>query len=1063
MIRKIEILSLLLLLIVASSQTVAPESGSTKLEEAKMLLDSARYEQAMQKAQEALQLSETDSPDFANCLLVLGDVFLETGQWDAAFEQYRTALNVYIDKLEPGDLAIADAWNRVGEYYYKKNDFRQATFNYNKALRIREAKLGPQHELVADVYNNLGNCQVGMGNYAEATTLHLKALSIREEVLPDTNADLATSYNNLGNCYYLLGDYQQSYSYFENARLIRDQVYGPEHPKTAQILNNLGNTCVALGRNQEALAFYQRSLSIRRRELGDKHPAIAGTLENIADLLFGNGDYIAALDYYRQAQAIQLDVQGSQSLALASLWHQIGLCYQYEGDFDRAIEQLLAAEPILVKSFDKHHPFIAGFYNNLGNCYAGKKKYYLAEVSYLKSLQIYERGNSQQLANVALVINNLGYVSLESGHLESALNYIDQALKTAQKADAISAGQMASIFKNKGLALYKLGRWPETKQAFENALQFLTSSDLITGIEIRNKWGGILSNQGMSTKGTALLKQSLALFKETQFKSDSLLAQLSNPGSRQRWIELQYPAINSSIESCFALWELTGETPYLESAFAMAERNKSIQLLEQKRKEQAEESFGIPDSLLLREQLLNSQLNTLDMSLVAARENKDKVDVRQLEVELANKRQELSILEQKIEKQYPAYYKQRFNRQSFDIEHLRKNLLSENQTLLEYFVGDSSLFAFVLDKKGFNCVRIRLDFPLDEWVNSLRHSLQAYPNAGERAAQDLSMQYASCAFDLYQHVMAPVQKQVKLPENLIIVPDAALSYLPFECLLTEKPVQSDKFKSHRYLLQNYCISYAYSASQQAELLYSKKTKPTHKLLTIAPTYNHSPFGLEPLYNNQQEAKAVGQMLGGKVLSGESATKQAFLAEAGQYQLLLLSMHGKASSTVGDLSYLAFSSDSAVTANPFLYARELYTQKIPADLVVLSACETSVGSYRFGQGVTSLAKGFFQAGARSVAATLWSVDDAKNAELIQLFFKALKSGIPKDQALRKAKLEFLHNHPQEEAHPVYWAAVGLYGDTAPLNVVSYVYWQVALFLIIGCFLFYYWLRRRGYGV
>ncbi|MEZ4891548.1 MAG: CHAT domain-containing protein [Saprospiraceae bacterium] len=130
---------------------------------------------------------------------------------------------------------------------------------------------------------------------------------------------------------------------------------------------------------------------------------------------------------------------------------------------------------------------------------------------------------------------------------------------------------------------------------------------------------------------------------------------------------------------------------------------------------------------------------------------------------------------------------------------------------------------------------------------------------------------------------------------------------------------------------------------------------------------------------------------------------------------------------------------------------------------MSACETSVGSYRFGQGVTSLAKGFFQAGARSVAATLWSVDDAKNAELIQLFFKALKSGIPKDQALRKAKLEFLHNHPQEEVHPVYWAAVGLYGDTAPLDVVSYVYWQVALFLIIACFLFYYWLRRRGYGV
>ena len=79
-----------------------------------MLLDSASYEQDMKKEQEDLKLYENDYHDFANCLLVLGDIFLETGQWDAAFEQYKAARDIFIDKLGSGDLATADAWNRVG-------------------------------------------------------------------------------------------------------------------------------------------------------------------------------------------------------------------------------------------------------------------------------------------------------------------------------------------------------------------------------------------------------------------------------------------------------------------------------------------------------------------------------------------------------------------------------------------------------------------------------------------------------------------------------------------------------------------------------------------------------------------------------------------------------------------------------------------------------------------------------------------------------------------------------------------------------------------------------------
>jgi CHAT domain-containing protein len=172
------------------------------------------------------------------------------------------------------------------------------------------------------------------------------------------------------------------------------------------------------------------------------------------------------------------------------------------------------------------------------------------------------------------------------------------------------------------------------------------------------------------------------------------------------------------------------------------------------------------------------------------------------------------------------------------------------------------------------------------------------------------------------------------------------------------------------------------------------------------------------------------------------------------------MHGKASSTVGDMSYVAFSTGADTTENPFLYARDLYARPIPAEMVVLSACETSVGSYRFGQGVISLAKGFFQAGARSVAATLWSVDDAKNAELMRLFFREIKNGLAKDEALQRAKVTYLETHPHDEANPVYWAAVTVYGDMRPVELAGLCWgwlWLVAGVLLAG-YLVYHFKRR-----
>lgn len=123
----------------------------------------------------------------------------------------------------------------------------------------------------------------------------------------------------------------------------------------------------------------------------------------------------------------------------------------------------------------------------------------------------------------------------------------------------------------------------------------------------------------------------------------------------------------------------------------------------------------------------------------------------------------------------------------------------------------------------------------------------------------------------------------------------------------------------------------------------------------------------------------------------------------------------------DLSYIAFTQHGDSTnQEELLYLRELYDLEIPADMVVLSACETGIGELQNGEGVISLARGFTYAGAKSIITSLWNVNDQKTADLMVDFYRNLKEGQQKDNALANAKRSYLQQTSGNLAHPFYWA-------------------------------------------
>jgi len=301
-----------------------------------------------------------------------------------------------------------------------------------------------------------------------------------------------------------------------------------------------------------------------------------------------------------------------------------------------------------------------------------------------------------------------------------------------------------------------------------------------------------------------------------------------------------------------------------------------------------------------------------------------------------------------------------------------------------------------------------------------------------------------------------------------------LGYLPFEILLQELPQNNTHFSDHAYLLKDYQISYSYSASLLQEMIEKQHAeKPKKNFLAFAPSFGEASApvasrslaairsGLNPLKFNIPEADQLNQIMGGDVFSALSATEPKFIEVAPFYRIIHLATHGKANDQAGDYSFLAFTEIADSLENEFLYTRDLYNLRLNADMVVLSACETGVGELQRGEGIVSLARGFSYAGAKSIVTTLWSINDATTVELMEGFYAYLKDGMAKDAALRRAKLDYIQSHPNDEVHPFYWAAFVAVGDMSPVPVKG-KYWWFWGFAVLGLIAFAgYWVfRNRG---
>jgi CHAT domain-containing protein len=498
------------------------------------------------------------------------------------------------------------------------------------------------------------------------------------------------------------------------------------------------------------------------------------------------------------------------------------------------------------------------------------------------------------------------------------------------------------------------------------------------------------------------------------------------------------------------LYQQTCDSTYLEDQIYYADFYKALLLKKRLAKRTALAQSG--DKTFLQErEVFQDYLNAQTEYLLNQESGEDYVDL---------------CFEKKIDKLVLDFDLKRKHElegssKRFSLSEIRNNLLKKKKTLIYINSGGStSDIITIITPTDHHSYYAKYDkHQLDERIETLFASIDQTANSTDpEALQDLADQL----HQFYREIFGPAEHL--LTGELILLPDGPLARLPYAAFLTEPVEDPADLRSWPFFARRHQFTLAHSLQTQMHL---QRQAPVRKttLLAYAPLFTkgfvyreggETRYNFSPLENNIDEAAYAAQHYAGQTALGEAATKESFLAQAGDYDILHLATHAKMNADFDLLSFVAFGEEE----QDRLYSGNIFGLDIPAELVVLSACETAQGYDLIGEGPMSLSRAFAAAGAKSTVSTLWQVSDRESAQLIGGFYDHLAAGAPKDAALRSAQLAMITGGSQRAAHPYYWAGYVLHGDPRPLPPAAGWDWRWlgggALLLLLGGA---YGVRRR----
>lgn len=520
--------------------------------------------------------------------------------------------------------------------------------------------------------------------------------------------------------------------------------------------------------------------------------------------------------------------------------------------------------------------------------------------------------------------------------------------------------------------------------------------------------------------------------RQTYFYEESKLYNVED--SRKR--------VSHAIDVCMKLFGETQNPKYYEMAFTMAEKSKSVLLLEAFLKNNAPGS-GLPEQLFEEEKTLQESIVKQEKLLheLEAGNPRDSAAIQEAREMLLSRKMQFVDWQNDIQKEYGQYYNNRFNDEPVDITEVREAVLGKNETLLEYFVSDSKIYLFVINSGNYDVFTMPRPENFQEDILTFQNSIQQYAITDE--PESLCQTYTEMATSFYDLLLKKPVEAGLVKENVLVIPSGLLALIPFDVLLTRKPDSPCQFNEYPYALFEHNFTYGYSATLHHQLAGLSLRSPGN-FMGLAPEFEGN-NGWGALRANVDLMKELEKQWEGVYAINDSATitslKNALKTQS--FEILHFSTHAEANTGKSDFSFIVFA-DGAGNYDS-LFVKDIYQLRILSEMVVLGACETASGSLYDGEGVISLARAFLQVGSRSVITTMWSVFDGTNKNVMLDFYQNLHDGMSKSKALQQAKITQTRLDSRS-AHPVFWAAYVPYGQMDPIRSGNLI-WLYGLILVL----------------
>ncbi|MEL7122916.1 MAG: CHAT domain-containing tetratricopeptide repeat protein [Bacteroidota bacterium] len=901
-------------------------------------------------------------------------------------------------------------------------------------------------------------------NKAEAVAV--RALQLLKDTTPNSIELQVGLIHILGDCALEKANYTDALEHYEQAQNLLKQTYSRPNPLQVENLNKIGNYYREIKEFEKALDYLYQGLVIAEQVLSSDNLQLANLYNNIGICLNNIGDYDKALEFYREALSIRSIQLSNPHPQIAQSYNNIGLCYLDKAQPEQALDAFREAIDIYSNFYKSAHQDIADVHLNMGNVYFQLQDTRLF-TAYNKALEIYQQSLERQHPSIALCYNNLANAYDSQGNFSQSSDLYQRALKIMLFNYGEIHPDVAMSYFNIGISNYLAAKEQAAMAAFQSCFKSLNYQvkaeavfDKVNDHQILLQLLQTMSDVEIAsydnTQKLDHLIQAFEYYREIDHLFDYLRGRFEAIGSKLLLVDYAHDVYDYAIELAITLYRLSNDDQYLHDAFQFSEKSKGILLLEGLKKAEAEEFSGIPAEKITEIEELELSISELEKRRFLAWQKTGFLDqnlIDSLEHLIFEQKQLLSQKINTLEKDFPQYYELRYATTAIPVEMIQQEIISSDQTILEYFMGNERLHIFVINQDDFQLVSIGIDSAFFHWLDVFNLSIRQFPNvSSDYLSQNLDY-YVNSAYELYQYLIQPVEELLK--DRLVIIPDGELGLLAFAVLMSEYPNDNTAFKSHAYLIRNHSISYNYSVSLLKEMIERKTKEDLLPYLGLAPEFKKgNKKGLFELKYNDEEVSVVQEMIGGKALFNEEATKANFLSQQAAYRIVHLATHGKANTTAGDFSYLAFSETSEVKDDDaLLFVKEIYNLSTNVEMVMLSACETNVGELLKGEGIASIARSFSYAGAQSLITTQWSVDDRATFGMVQLFFNKIKKGVPKDRAMQNAMLDFLEESGKAKAHPYYWASFVPIGNMEKIGFIDYsalLIWGLPIFIIIALY-------------